>query len=237
MTKVAVITGASRGIGKAVAQQLATDGYQTVLIARNNDKLKAVASEISNSGNGIQPLCIALDVSDERLVKAAIEQVQQQFSRIDVLFNNAGVSQRGDSSVTSDEFKRHMDINVYGAFYFIHYIAPLMKQQRSGYIINVASRVALAASKLHFAYGASKAALRNMSASLLRELISYNIKVTTIFPSPTNTEMNKTPIATAEKIPVDDYAYCVHYLLSLSPNTCIEELYLQCRQVILEQEK
>ena len=179
MTKVAVITGASRGIGKAIAQQLAADGYQTVLIARDRAKLDMVAAALIEK-QAIAPLTIALDVSDELLVKKAVQQIIHQFSRIDILINNAAVGRRGehhDSRITSDELKHQFNVNVYGAFYWIHYITPIMKQQRSGYIINIASRIALAPSKVHFAYGASKAALRNMGASLFRELVDYNNKL------------------------------------------------------------
>ena len=236
MTKVALITGASRGIGKTVAIGLAEDGYQTVLIARDTEKLAAVAAEIIQNG-GLEPLVIPTDVANEEAVKASVEQTMARFSRIDVLFNNAATFGRGNSNVNSKEFKRQIDINVYGVFYFIHYITPIMKQQRSGYIINVSSKLALASSKVNFTYGTTKAAVRTMSASLFKELLEYNAKVTTLFPSASNTEMNQTPIANKNKIPIVDYIASIRYLLALSKNTCIEELYLQCRQqIIVEQD-
>ena len=235
MTKIALITGASRGIGKTVAIGLAEDGYQTVLIARDAKKLAAVAAEIVQN-DGLEPLVIPTDVADETAVKACVEQTVAHFSRIDVLFNNAATSGRGNSSVTSKEFKRQIEINIYGVYYFIHYIVPIMKQQRSGYIINISSKVALASSKVNFTYGTTKAAVRTMSASIFKELLEYNVKVTTLFPSASNTEMNKTPIANEDKIPVTDYINTIRYLLQLSPNTCIAELYLQCQQQIIAEQ-
>lgn len=236
MSKIALITGASRGIGKAVATGLAEDGYQTVLIARDAEKLQTVAKEITQNG-ALEPLVIPLDVTDEVAVKAAIEQTITKFSHIDVLFNNAGTAKRGDSNVNSDEFKRQMNVNVFGAYYFIHYIVPHMKEQRSGYIINVSSNVGILGSKVHFVYGTTKFAIRGMSAHLFKELLEYNVKVTTLFPSASNTEMNKTAIANEDKIPVSDYVRSIRYLLQLSPNACIAELYLQCKETLLIKEQ
>lgn len=232
MSKIALITGASRGIGKAVATGLAEDGYQTVLIARDAAKLQTVAKEITENG-APEPLVIPLDVTDEAAVKAAVAQTIAKFSRIDVLFNNAGIATYGGSDSPIAEFKQQVDVNIYGVLYFIYYITPIMKQQQSGYIINLSSKVALKNSKTLFAYAATKAAVRGMGMSLFEELLEYNVKVTTLFPSASNTEMNKTAIANEEKIPVSDYLTAVRCLLQFSPNTCIEELFVQCRPQLL----
>ena len=144
--KVAVVTGASSGLGADSARAYAQNGANVVLLARRKEKLEQVAAEISGMGRKV--LAISCDVTDEECVKKAVEEIIEKFGRIDILLNNAGVAVRGDvDTLTVEDWDHAMDVNVKGMFIMSKYIVPHMKEQNYGKIVNISSVNALIGDK------------------------------------------------------------------------------------------
>jgi len=224
--RIALITGASKGIGKAIAIGLAELGYQTILIGRNRDDLNKVAGEIIKAG-GPQPVSFSVDITNSEKVKETVAEVAIQFGRIDILVNNAGVHFGGSLDLPELDFKSMLETNIVAQLIFAQEVVPVMKKQQSGYIFNVASRSA----KVGFAgsggYCASKFGLLGLSESLYRELTPQGIKVTALCPAWVNTNMAQeagTPLQPEEMIQPDDLFKTIHWLLELSPGACVKEV-------------
>ncbi|MDB4582255.1 SDR family oxidoreductase [Draconibacterium sp.] len=227
--KVAIITGASKGIGKAVSIGLAQMDYQTILIGRNKSDLNAVAQQIIDSGY-ISPKIILLDITDSISVKNTINKVMDEFGRIDILINNAGVYFDGSVNISETEFSKMLETNLTAQFVFLREVVPVMKEQKSGSIFNVASR----AGKIGFAgsggYSASKFGLVGLSESLYRELSPLGISVTALCPGWVNTKMAYeagTSLEGEQMIQPEDIFKTVKWLLSLSPGACVKEVVLE----------
>src|SRR5690554_3732058 len=189
--KVALVTGASRGIGKEVALTLASHGA-TVVINYNGSKEKAdqVLEEITNS-NG-KAIVYQADVSDFDAAKQMIKDVKKQFGDIHILVNNAGITR--DNLIlrmSEDDFNDVIDINLKGAFNCLRHISPIMLKQRYGRIINISSIVGIHGNAGQVNYSASKAGLIGMTKSLAKELGSRGITVNAVAPGYINTDMTK----------------------------------------------
>lgn len=229
--KVAIITGASRGIGASVAEALAADGFAIALTARSQVGLKQLADQIIAKGVHTNSVLIyPLDVQDHEAVQAMVSDVYSKFGRIDLLFNNAGIDLLGTIDVSIEDFDKTIAINLRGAFSFLKATVPIMKAQGNGTIINVASR----AGKIGFAdfgvYGASKFGLVGLNESLYRQLSPLGIKVTALCPSWVDTDMAKlSGLRKEEMISRDDIVSTVRWLLSLSPGAVVKDLTIECR--------
>jgi NAD(P)-dependent dehydrogenase (short-subunit alcohol dehydrogenase family) len=230
--KVAIVTGASRGIGACVAAGLAEDGYAVALTARSKHSLEEVATQIRSRVSAKAPeiLTFALDVQDHAAVDNMVSSVVASQGRIDVLFNNAGAGLSGSVDLSHEEFDRVLAVNLKGAFNFLKAVVPIMKEQGEGTIINVASR----AGKIGFvnsgAYSASKFGLVGLSESLYRELCPLGIKVTALCPSWVDTEMTKeAPVNKEEMLVPDDLLKTVRWLLSMSPAAVVKDLIIECK--------
>jgi len=232
---VAIVTGASRGIGREVAIGLAQDGYHLVLVARSADSRESVLQEIKNvsaSADSLRHTWHAFDVTDFQHVEQVVASVKESYGRIDVLVNNAGIYSPGTLDTSIQEFERTLRANLLGPFAFMQAVIPTMKEQGAGYIINIASR----AGKIGFAddgvYCASKFGLVGLNESLYRELASTGIKITAISPGWTNTEMAQkagTPLEAAEMIQPSDILKTIRWLLSLAPATCVRDVLIECK--------
>lgn len=228
--KVALITGANKGIGKAIAIGLAEMNYQTILIGRNLQDLNVVLDEIANSGN-LAPSVFQLDITNTESVKNTIKNIFNEFGRIDVLVNNAGIYIEGSSSDISEiDFTKTLDTNLTAQFVILSEIVPIMKKQKSGYIFNVASR----AGKIGFAgsgaYSASKFGLVGLNESLYRELNPLGISVTALCPGWVHTKMameSGTPLEAGQMIQPEDLFQTIKWLLTLSPGACVKEVVLE----------
>jgi 3-oxoacyl-[acyl-carrier protein] reductase len=226
--RTAFVTGASRGIGKAVALTLAEMGYRLALIATDKAKLEQVAHTLKD------PLVFPLDVSHPDQVAEAVKKTYEKTSRIDLLFNGAGIVHYGTSELPQQDLQAMMQVNLMGAFHCIQQIAPYMKQQRSGYIFNVSSRAGKVGFATHGGYCASKFALIGLNEALFNELISYGVKVTALCPGWVDTDMAaKSPIVPADRIPVADIANTVRFLLSLSPQASVREILIECTKNVI----
>lgn len=228
---VALITGASRGIGKAVALKLAAMGYQLALVAKHPENLQAFANELEQQ---IEPFLFPLDVTDTDSANKAVTELMAKTGRIDVLFNGAGILTRGTSEASPSDFKQLLDVNVMGTFNFIHAVVPHMRKQHRGYIFNVASMSGKEAKATVGIYAASKFAIVGLSESLFKELAPNNIKITALCPSFVDTDMvrGSQSITAPEMIRPEDIAETVAYLLSLSPTAYVQEVMIRCQKLI-----
>jgi 3-oxoacyl-[acyl-carrier protein] reductase len=186
--RVAIVTGASRGIGAAIARRLGRDGLHVVAIARNADKLNEVCAEIAGCEGAAEPwVC---DVSDARAVAAAIEQIAEKLGRIDVLVNNAGITKDGLMLRMSDEdFDDVINTNLKSAFVAIRTAARSMMRSKTGRIVNISSVAGVAGNPGQANYAASKAGLIGLSKTVAREFAGKGITCNVIAPGFITTDM------------------------------------------------
>ncbi|MCF7975947.1 MAG: SDR family oxidoreductase [Phycisphaerae bacterium] len=230
---VALITGASRGIGRAVAMGLAQDGYQTILVGRSRRTLEQVAETICREAaqdDDLSPLVVKLDLSDVDHVDQVLGPVIQKLGRIDVLVNNAGQYIQGSLDMSCKDLERLLRVNVTAQVAVLQTVVPMMKAQGSGHIFNVASRAGKVGFEGVGGYCASKFALAGFSESLYRELVPQGIKVTTLCPGWVNTDMGVAAGCTLDAgdiIQPEDLYKTIQWLLSLSPGACVKALVLE----------
>ncbi len=190
--KTAIVTGSTRGIGRAVAQALADSGARVAVVGRDRDRAAAVADEIGNGAAGY-----ACEMSDTTRVAALIADVEKDFGGVDILVNNAGLTRDNLVMRLKDEdWDAVLDANLRGAFAAIRAVSRGMMKKRAGRIINMASVVGLTGNKGQANYAASKAGLIALTKSVAKELGSRNILVNAIAPGFIATEM--TDAMTAE---------------------------------------
>ena len=191
VNKVAIVTGAGRGIGKAIAIALAREGANIIAIDVDIQTAEKVAREIKSLDR--QALAIQVDVSDRKEVNRMVQSVLKKFKRVDILVNNAAIIKRGSiEDLTEEDWDRVMDVNLKGAFNCTKAVVGTMKKQRYGKIVNISS-IAGKIGDLASApcYGASKAGMTCLAKSLARELASYNINVNVVAPHAIETDMSK----------------------------------------------
>lgn len=185
--RVAVITGASKGIGKAIAKALAQQGCNVALNGRNTDDLKAAEKEISQLG--VKVLTISGDVRNSKDVEAMAKATERELGPATILVNNAGIGQFAEVAQMSDEhFRSILETNLFGVFYCCRAFLPGMIQKEQGHIINIASLAGKNPFAGGSAYCASKAALISFAECLMLEVRHHNIKVTTICPGSVQTD-------------------------------------------------
>lgn len=228
--KVAIVTGASRGIGACVAHGLAQDGFSLALTARSKESLEQVAQAIRSANKGVQVLTYPCDVSDSKAVSDMVSSVVDKLGRIDLLVNNAGMGKTGTLAISSEEFDEVLSVNLKGPFALLKAVVPTMKAQGGGTIINVASR----AGKIGFAgwgaYAASKFGMVGLGESLYRELSPMGIRVTTLCPSWVDTDMAKgSTFPKNQMLTPEDILKSIRYIMSLSPAASVKELMIECR--------
>jgi NADP-dependent 3-hydroxy acid dehydrogenase YdfG len=186
--KVAVITGASSGIGEATAEALAAEGVSVVVAARREDRLEDLVGRIQ--GNGGRVLSVAADVIEEQQAHDLIKQATDELGRVDILVNNAGVMQLSKiEKGLSDEWRRMFDVNVMGLLYVTDAAIEAMKEQGSGHIVNISSVAGRKSGPLRGAYSGTKFAVNAISEALRVELIENNVRVTIIEPGAVETEL------------------------------------------------
>ena len=184
--KIAVVTGGTKGIGRAIAESLLKAGAKVFVCARDKAEIKRALEELSALGDARGEIC---DVRSEEQVEMMLDECARVFGGVDVLINNAGIGIIGKTveEMSGDEFRQTLETNLCGVFYACHYSIPVMKQRGGGYIINISSLAGQNAHPKMAAYNASKFGLNGFSEALMQEVREHNIKVTAICPGSVNT--------------------------------------------------
>jgi NADP-dependent 3-hydroxy acid dehydrogenase YdfG len=234
--RVAVVTGASSGIGEATGRALAREGYAVALAARREDRIKELAEEISSGGG--KALAVPTDVSDEQSARRLIETAKGELGSVDVLVNNAGVMLLGPIlGAEIEHWQRMVNVNVLGLMYCTHAALPIMQEQGGGHIINVSSVAGRVARFGSGVYNATKFGVGAFSESLRQEGVNYNVRVTIVEPGFVDTELqghNENPmvVETIEKsmeeigkvLEADDIARAIVYAVTQPEHVSINEV-------------
>jgi len=227
--KVAIVTGASRGIGRAISLALAEEGATVVLAARAMDKLKETAKQIIEAGGKAK--IVATELTEEESIKNLIKETNEKFRRLDILVNNAGVTYSAPLEETSTpDWDRCFLINTRAPFILCKEALPLLKKAEAAYNINIASVVGVKCYPLQSAYTASKHALRGMTMSLAEELKGSNIRVHLLCPGGVDTELVgivRPDIKKEDLMKPEEIAELVLYLVTHKGNAVIDELHIR----------
>ena len=232
--QVAVVTGAGRGIGKAIALTLAELGAHTVLCGRSREALEQTAAAMQNSGqSSVKSSVIECDVTDLHSVDALAEHVERTFHRIDILVNNAGIGGAGGPlhQLAPNDWEHVLNTNLRGVYYCIRSLAPIMIKARTGHIINISSLAGKNALPNGAAYAASKWGLNGLTYSVAEELRAHNIRVSVICPGSVHTEFSPHPGKNAEKmLQASDVAHAVAMIVTQAPQSFASEILLRPTQ-------
>ena len=234
--KVVVITGASSGIGEVTAKHLASAGALVSLGARRKSRLDALAGEIRAAGGKAH--VHVTDVTRRADVEALVHGAREEFGRIDVIVNNAGIMPLSPfERLKVDDWDRMIDINVKGVLYGIAAVLPIMKQQKSGHIINVSSVAGHKVRPGNSVYAATKHAVRVLSEGLRMEVKAYGIRTTIISPGAVATELadsvtepdlqERTRALYAMAIPAEVIARSIAYVIGEPPEVDVNEILLR----------
>jgi 3-oxoacyl-[acyl-carrier protein] reductase len=186
--KIAIVTGGTRGIGRAIAKSLATAGAKVAITARDEKEIAGTVTKLNElaAGNAAGYVC---DVRDYEQVKSVFAGIARDLGGIDILVNNAGIGIFAPvESMSVEDFRAVLETNVFGVFYCCHEAIPLMKRRGGGYIINISSLAGTNAHPRMAAYNASKFGLNGFSEALMQEVRHDGIKVSYIMPGSVNTE-------------------------------------------------
>lgn len=215
-TKVAIVTGGSRGIGLAVAAALVKDGASVVVTGLKKAGLDQAVAELGKAGEASRVHGVVADVRDRAAVDALVADTERRFGRLDILVNNAGLGVFADvAAMTDEDWRRQIDTNLTGVFYCTRAAIPAMRRAGGGWIVNIASL----AGRNYFAggaaYCATKAGLVAFSEALMQEVRHDGIRVTVVMPGSVATEFSGHTVSAADswKLAPDDVAQCVMDLL------------------------
>lgn len=187
---VALITGGSKGLGKSMALGLAQAGATTVICSRTLDKCESVAAEIADQ-TGQESVGMALDVTREDSVQQVFKDTMERFGKLDVLINSAGINiRRPVEELELEEFRQVMDTNLTGSWLCCRAAAPIMKQQRSGSVVNIGSTLSAVGVAERTPYCSSKAGVLGLTRVLALEWAPFSVRCNAICPGPFMTEMN-----------------------------------------------
>jgi 3-oxoacyl-[acyl-carrier protein] reductase len=186
--KIALVTGAGKGIGKAIAIALAKEGAHVGLLARTEKDIQTVAEEVRELG--VKASFATADVSNRTQVEEAIFRIQADLGPVDILINNAGTGTFGKFLELEPEvWENQIKVNVFGVYYATRAVLPQMIERKTGDIINISSTAGKSGSPVTSAYSASKFAVFGLTESLMQEVRKHNIRVTALAPSTVVTEL------------------------------------------------
>jgi len=227
--KVAIVTGGSRGIGRAIYVALAGEGATVVIAARSADTLAEAADLVRRAGGRAEP--VVTELADEQSIHNLVRVTQDRLGRLDILINNAGITHSARFEETrTEDLDRCWAINARAPYILCREALPLLRRAEAGFIVNISSVVGVKGYPLQSAYTASKHALRGMSMSLAEELRGTNIRVHVICPGAVDTGMVldvRHDIKKEELIGPDEIAELVLYLVTHRGNAVVDELHLR----------
>lgn len=240
MTKIALVTGATSGIGAACAARFTREGFNVIITGRRQKRLDELAKKLSKE-NRIRVLPLCFDVRDRDSVTSVLEGLSPEWKNIDVLVNNAGLALGRDTfdEANIDDWETMLDTNINGILYVSRAVLPQMKERRAGHIINIGSIAGKEVYEKGNVYCASKSAVDALTRGMRIDLLKYGIKVTGVHPGAVETEFSLVRFhgdsAQASEIykgykplSADDVAEVVMYAASLPPHVCINDLVLTC---------
>jgi len=231
--RVSLVTGASSGIGRAIALRFGSKGMRVGLVARRKDRLAQVAAAIEK--NGGESLVLPGDVRESRVADSCVAAVTEAWGRLDILVNNAGIGAYAPIEQLKDEtMRQQFEVNVFGPFFFTRAAVPWMKKQRSGQIVNIGSVVGLVGTPRGTAYVGTKWALRGMNECWREELYPDGVKVAYVAPGYVITEFGgrKEDLSLPEAewaLTPDDVVHAVECIVDQGRNSDIKEIVVQVR--------
>lgn len=240
MNKTILITGATSGFGKAIAEIFAKNAYTVCITGRRKERLDELQNELETKYK-VKVISLQFDVRDKEQVKEAIDDLKTKVERIDILVNNAGLA-AGMSTIDegdTDDWEQMIDTNVKGLLYVTRQVAPLMRKQAGGHIINIGSTAAKTVYRNGNVYCATKFAVDALTQAMRIDLLPFGIKVTAIHPGMAETEFSivrfKGDEARAKSVyeglnPLrpEDIADIAYYCATLPPHICINDLVVTC---------
>lgn len=186
--KNAIITGAGKGIGRAIASALAIEGVNTGLISRTDKDLQELKESLKKYP--VKTSIAVADVADIQAVNAAVKSIQNELGSIDILINNAGIAKFGKFlDLEPSEWEDQIRVNLFGVYYVTRAVLPQMIEHQTGDIVNISSSIGLKGNPITSAYSASKFAVMGLSDSLMQEVRKHNIRVTALNPSTVVTDL------------------------------------------------
>ena len=232
---IALVTGASRGIGKVIAMQLATDGYDLAIVGRNSASLQKTAQEISDysklSGSAVRVLPVAADLEEEQAAGLIVEKTVEAFGGIDLLVNCAGLSHKGPFTIVTPElWNRIFAVNARAPFFICREALPYLKASAKPMVINIASVVGFKGYIDQSVYASSKHALTGFTKVFAKEVQPFGIRVHLVSPGGVATEMVKEmrpDIAPDELIQPEEIAEIVHFLVTRKGAGTIDQFYIR----------
>ncbi len=240
MSKTILITGATSGFGKAIAERFAQHGYTVCITGRREERLTAIKQELEQQ-YGVRVIPLKFDVRDRKQVEEAISGLKQQVERIDILVNNAGLAS-GLATIDEgniDDWEVMIDTNLKGLLYVTRQVAPMMRAQAGGHIINIGSTAGKQVYKNGNVYCATKFGVEALNQAMRIDLLPYGIKVTAINPGMAETEFSvvrfggdeeraKSVYAGINPLRAEDIADIAWYCATLPPHVCINDLTVTC---------
>jgi 3-hydroxy acid dehydrogenase/malonic semialdehyde reductase len=240
MSKTILITGATSGFGKAIAERFANNGYTVCITGRRAERLGEIAENLA-ARFSVKVIPLVFDVRESAQVIAAIDNLKKQIDHIDILVNNAGLAS-GLSTIDEgnlDDWETMIDTNVKGLLYVTRQIAPMMREQTNGHIINIGSTAGKSVYKNGNVYCATKFAVDALTQATRIDMLPYGIKVTAINPGMAETEFSlvrfkgdeeraKNMYAGVNALQAVDIADIVWYCATLPPHVCINDLTVTC---------
>ncbi len=219
--KIALITGSSRGIGRAIAWRLALADCDVILLARSATELSELAMEIKTAGR--EAMAIPTDLRDAKQIERAVTKALGYFGRIDILVNNAGLWHYGEvQDFGIEEWDEIFDVNVRGTFLATKYVLPSMLERKQGHLVNIVSVSGLVGEAQASAYNASKWAVRGFSQSLVKEVRDKGIRVTVINPGGVNNDESRSA-RSARLIQNQDVAELVYSAVTMPTRATLTE--------------
>lgn len=226
----ALVTGASKGIGRIIAEQLAADGYDLALVGRDTESLNEVRARVSAEW-GIRAICIEADLSDIRSCGRIVEETANAFGGLDLLVNCAGLSHKGGfTTVTPEEWDRIFAVNARAPFFICQAALPHLKRSEKPIVINIASVVGFKGYVDQSVYASSKHALTGFTKVFAKEVQPFGIRVHLISPGGVATEMVKKmrpDINADELIQPEEIAEIVHFLVTRKGKGTIDQFYIR----------
>lgn len=240
MTKTILVTGATSGFGKAIAEKFAAGGYNVIITGRRQQRLDELKNHLEKQYS-VKVITLCFDVRDNSQVTAAMNELRRQVDKIDILVNNAGLA-AGLSTIDEgnlDDWETMIDTNVKGLLYMTRQVLPMMREQARGHIINIGSTAGKSVYKNGNVYCATKFAVDALTQATRIDMLPYGIKVTAINPGMAETEFSlvrfkgdeeraKNMYAGVRALQAEDIADIAWYCATLPPHLCINDLTVTC---------